>query len=112
MTPDRARLCVVQEPEVERREDQDNANVGCKAFPDMASEEQDIHGDDDTYHRNRVQHAGCRPSHRASLAAESDASRLRQRSGLTPEDAFRSRGEGRLDAELGCKILGLNKAGW
>jgi hypothetical protein len=31
---------------------------------------------------------------------------------LTPEDAFRSRGEGRLDAELGCKILGLNKAGW
>ena len=70
MTTDRARLSVVQEPEVERCEDEDNANVGCKAFPDVASEEQDIHTDDDTYHRNRVQHAGCRPSHRASLAVE------------------------------------------
>ena len=46
------RLCVMQEPEVERREHQDNANVRRQPLPEMASEEQNVHRDHDTGHRD------------------------------------------------------------
>ena len=61
--------CVMQEPEVERREDQDDADVGREPLPHVASEEQDVDPDHDSCRRDRVQHAGCRPSHRATLSA-------------------------------------------
>jgi hypothetical protein len=44
----------MQEPEVERYEHQDNANVGRKPIPEVASEEQDVHPDHDTRHRDHV----------------------------------------------------------
>jgi hypothetical protein len=70
----------MQKPEVERQEHEDNANVGREPLPDVALEEQDVHGDHDTRHCNHVQRAGCRPSHGATLVVGGDEARLRERS--------------------------------
>lgn len=61
-------LCVMQEPEVERHEDQDDANVDRQPLPHVAaSEEHDVHPDYDSRHRDHVQRASCRPSHGAHV---------------------------------------------
>jgi integrase len=68
----------MQEPEVERDEHQDDADVGRQPLPDVASEEQNVDADNDTCHRNHVERGGCRPSHQATLALGSDEPRVRE----------------------------------
>jgi hypothetical protein len=68
----------MQEPEVERDEHQDNADVGRQPLPDVASEEQYVYADNDTCHRNHVDRGGCRPSHKATLALGNDQPRVRE----------------------------------
>src|SRR5579864_6367205 len=72
-------LCVPPEPEVERHEDQDNANVGSQPLPHMASEEQDVDPDHDTDHRDQEENGSCRPSHAATLPRGAVNVALRQR---------------------------------
>jgi hypothetical protein len=49
----------MQEPEIERHEDQHNANVRRQPRPDVASEEQDVHGDHDTFIATRAEFSGA-----------------------------------------------------
>ena len=60
-------LYVTHEPDVERREHEDDADVRCQPLPDVAAEEQDIDADDDSCHRDHVEHARERSSHEPSL---------------------------------------------
>jgi len=64
-------LWAVHEPEVERYEHQDDANVGRQPFPEVVSEEEDVHTDHDACHRDHVQRAGGQPSHRFSVSPRS-----------------------------------------
>jgi 2-iminobutanoate/2-iminopropanoate deaminase len=62
---------VPQEPEVERHEHQDGADVGRQPFPEVPSEEQNVHPDHESRHRDEVQGADCRLSHRAIVPGRS-----------------------------------------
>jgi hypothetical protein len=46
--------CTLEEYQVESRAHQDNANIHCQPFPEMASEERDIYTDYDGCHRHRA----------------------------------------------------------
>lgn len=50
---------MVQKPEVERAERQDNPNVDRQPRPEVASEEQHVNADYHSGHRDHVQHADC-----------------------------------------------------
>jgi len=56
-----------QEPQIERREYQDNSDVYHQPFPEPVPEEQDVHADNDGYQREPVKHDGCLSSHPAFL---------------------------------------------
>src|SRR5262249_39338853 len=58
---------VVQEPEVERREDQDDADVRRQPLPGVLPEEQEVHGHHDGDHREPVQQPDRPSSHRSFL---------------------------------------------
>jgi len=60
-------LSTLQEPQIERREYQDNSDVHHQPFPEPIPEEQDVHADNDGYQRERVKHDGCLSSHPAFL---------------------------------------------
>jgi len=60
------RLAAMQEPEVERHEHQDDADVGRQPLPEVVSEDVDVHPDHDRCHREDVQR-NCQPSHRSML---------------------------------------------
>src|SRR5271166_5639669 len=65
-----SRSCSLQEPQVERREHQDNPDVYHQALPEPMPEEQDVHADHDGYQREYVQNHACLPSHRSTLLLE------------------------------------------
>jgi hypothetical protein len=52
----------MQELEVERHEHQDNSDVGRQPLPYVAAEDQHVHRDHHSGHRDHVQHADCYPS--------------------------------------------------
>jgi hypothetical protein len=45
-----------EEPQVESREHQDNANIHCQPFPESVFEEHEIYTYYDGYHRHHVKH--------------------------------------------------------
>jgi hypothetical protein len=65
-----SRSCSLQEPQIERREHQDNPDVYHQALPEPMPEDQDVHADHDGYQREHVKHDACLPSHRSTLLLE------------------------------------------
>ena len=53
----------LQEPQIERREHQDNSDVNYQPLPQLVPEEQDVHADHDGYQGEHVKHDGCLSSH-------------------------------------------------
>jgi hypothetical protein len=66
-----------REPQIERREHQDNSDVHYQPLPEPVPEEQDVHADHDGYQREHVKHDGCLSSHPSFLlrAAELEPER-------------------------------------
>ena len=63
----RLRSCSLQEPQIERREHQDNPDVYHQALPEPMPEEQDVHADHDGHQHEHAKHDDCLPSHRSTL---------------------------------------------
>ena len=63
----RLRLWMLQEPQIEGHEYQDNSDVYYEPRPELVPEEQDVHADHDGYHREHVKHDGRLSSHRLFL---------------------------------------------
>ena len=63
----RVRSRTLQEPEIERREHQDNSDVYCQPLPELVPEEQDVYADHNDYQRHHIKHGGCLSSHRSFL---------------------------------------------
>jgi hypothetical protein len=63
----RLRSWTLQEPQIERRERQDNPDIYYQPCPEVVSEEQDVHADHDGYQREHVKHDGCPFSHLSLL---------------------------------------------
>src|SRR5579871_428240 len=57
----------MQEAEVERRKEEDDAHVGREALPDVAAKEREIQRDDNTHHCNHEQPDGSGPPHQVTL---------------------------------------------
>jgi hypothetical protein len=88
-----SRSCSLQEPQIERREHQDNPDVYHQALPEPMPEEQDVHADHDGYQREHVKHDACLPSHRSTLLLEdrvaaTDDAAGRQRVGRFPHNVI------------------------
>src|SRR5215472_4716839 len=58
---------MIQEPQVERPEHQDNSGVHHQSLPKPVPEEQDVHADHDGYQHECVKHDGCLSSHASFL---------------------------------------------
>jgi hypothetical protein len=58
----------LQESEIESCEHQDNSYIHRQPFPEMVSEEQEIHGNYNGYHQHDVKYASCLSSHFESPA--------------------------------------------
>src|SRR5215510_3700722 len=58
---------MLQEPQIERREHQDNSDVYYQPLPEPVPEEQDVHADHDGYQREHVKHDRCLSSHPSFL---------------------------------------------
>src|SRR5262249_57428524 len=58
---------MLQEPQIERREHQDNSDVYYQPLPEPVPEEQDVHADHDGYQREQVKHDRCLSSHPSFL---------------------------------------------
>jgi len=71
----RLRSWTLHEPEIERREHQDNADVHYQPLPELVPEEQDVHADHDGYQYEHVKHDGCRSSHRFVLLGAAEWSK-------------------------------------
>src|ERR1035437_10604245 len=96
-----SRSCSLQEPQIERREHQDNPDVYHQALPEPMPEEQDVHADHDGYQREHVKHDGCLSSHRSFLLCATELSKSGAGFSETlalaePFDALFSRGAPRL----------------
>ena len=61
------RSWTLHEPQIERREHQDNSDVHHQPLPEPVPEEQDVHADHDGHHRERVDYDGCLSSHPSHL---------------------------------------------
>jgi len=61
------RSWTLQEPQIERREHQDNSDVHHQPLPEPVPEEQDVHADHDGHHREHVDYDGCLSSHPSHL---------------------------------------------
>ena len=72
------RSWTLQEPEIERREHQDNSGVHYQPLPELVPEEQDVHADHDGYQREHVKHDGCLSSHRFVLLCVTEWEQERQ----------------------------------
>ena len=57
----------LQEPQIERREHQDDSDVHHQPLPESVPEEQDVYPDHDGYQREHVKHDGCLSSHSSIL---------------------------------------------
>src|SRR6185437_7654326 len=53
----------LQEPQIERREHHDDADVHYQALPEVVPEEQDVRADHDGDHREHVKNDACLPPH-------------------------------------------------
>src|SRR5450759_2633283 len=67
---------MLQEPEIERPEHQDDPDVGHQPLPEVVPEEQDVHANHDDYHREHVEHGGCLPSHDSFLLWATNRSKI------------------------------------
>src|SRR5271157_4144168 len=65
-----SRSSLLQEPQTERSEHQDNPDVYHQALPEPMPEEQDVHAYHDGYQREHVKHDACLPPHRSTLLLE------------------------------------------
>ena len=65
----RLRSWTLQEPQIDRREYQDNPDVNDQPNPELVPEEQDVHADHDGYHREHVKRGGYPVSHRLTLVS-------------------------------------------
>src|SRR5450755_262254 len=66
---------MLQEPEIERREHQDNSDVYYQPLPELVPEEQDVHADHDGNQREHVKHDGCLSSHRSCVLCATEWSK-------------------------------------
>src|SRR6266446_3454846 len=71
----RLRSWTLQEPQIERREHEDNSDVYYQPLPEVVPEEQDVHADHDGYQREHVKHDGCLSSHRFLLLGATERSK-------------------------------------
>src|SRR5208282_2042109 len=71
----RPRSWTLQEPQIERREHQDNPDVYYQPLPEVVPEEQDVHADHDGYQREHVKHDGRLSSHRFVLLCAPERSK-------------------------------------
>src|SRR5664279_2699168 len=67
---------MLQEPEIERPEHQDDPDVGHQPLPEVVPEEQDVHANHDDYHREHVEHGRCLPSHDSFLLWATNRSKI------------------------------------
>jgi hypothetical protein len=65
----RQRSWTLQEPQIDRREYQNNSDVNDQPNPELVPEEQDVHADHDGYHREHVKRSGYPVSHRFILVS-------------------------------------------
>ena len=65
----------LQEPEIERREYQDNSDVYYQPLPEVVPEEQEVHADHDGYQGKHVKRDGCLSSHRFVLLGATEWSK-------------------------------------
>ena len=63
----RLRSWTLQEPQIDRRKNQDNSDVNDQPIPELVPEEQDVHADHEGYHREHVKREGYPVSHRFIL---------------------------------------------
>jgi hypothetical protein len=63
----RLRSWALQEPQVERREHQDDPDIQQQPLQNPVPEEQDIHADHDGYQREHAERDGCLSSHPSFL---------------------------------------------
>lgn len=56
-----------QERHIERREHQDNADIGYEPDHEMVPKEEDIHADDDRHHDKYIKYGVSRASHQSKL---------------------------------------------
>ena len=107
----RLRSWTLQEPQIERREHQDNSDVYYQPLPELVPEEQDVHADHDGYQREHVKHDGCLSSHRSFLLCATEWSKSGAGFSETlalagPFDALFSRGAPRLRVTTTVKQQG------
>src|SRR5450631_1988408 len=98
---------MLQEPEIERPEHQDDPDVGHQPLPELVAEEQDVQGNHDDYHREHVKHGGCLPSHDSFLLWATNRSKI-----TSAMSHSRGRHEGPLAARCSYRDprLGLKRA--
>jgi hypothetical protein len=71
-----SRSGTLQEPQIDRREYQDNSDVYYQPLPEVVPKEQDVHADhDDGYQCEHVQHDGCLSSDRFVLLCATEWSK-------------------------------------
>jgi hypothetical protein len=105
-----------EEPEIERREHQDNPDVYRQPLPEVVLEEQDVHAHHDGHHREHVKHGGCLSSHRFLLLCATE--RSKRGAGLSEtfalaepfDDLFSRRALARLRMPR-CRLPGVGAAG-
>jgi len=115
----RLSLWTLQEPEVARPEYQDNSDIYCQPLPKLVPEEEDVHADHDSYHREHVQHDGCLSAHRLVLLCATEWSKRAQPGPFVPPrcaaDVQAQRGRCR-EAEAhrghGCEYLAHVLSAW
>src|SRR6266487_3703643 len=88
----RLRSWTLQEPQIERREHQDNSDVYYQPLPELVPEEQDVHADHDGYQREHVKHDGCLSSHCFFLLCATEWSKSGAGFSETLAPVFRSSG--------------------
>jgi hypothetical protein len=71
----RPRSCTLQEPQIERREHQDNPDIYYQPLPEVVPEEQDVRADHDGYQREHVKHDDCLSPHRFVLLGATEWSK-------------------------------------
>ena len=58
---------LLQEPQIERPEHENDYDVHYQPLPEPVPEEQEVHADHDDYQRQHVKHDGCQISHPSLL---------------------------------------------
>ena len=98
------RLCswTLQEPEIERREYQDDSDVDYQPLPDVVPEEQDVRADHDGYQRDHVKHDDCASSHYFVLLCATEWSKSGAGCAADPRAVYPQRRQGQPPAGPGA----------